>query len=206
MTDWSGFSPELQNGIFGITGAVIGSVLTFLLGWSIREKVAIKILTVPIDMMTEKLERVGFKLILDGKEATIGSIRKVEFMVLNVGNKAVKDLEIDVSLNSPGKLLSKSEDGKVELPSYSRIPGKKFEIHRFKYSYLNPKERVAHSLFFETTANDYEINCRQPDLDVSLVRVEKLITLMDLVAANNGWFGLSIQIVRVLFTRGPRRS
>lgn len=166
------FSPELINGAFALGGAVLGALIAG--GFSIwiskkseRKKQITLSHSFPSNLIAvhDNYNDV-IKITIGDKEIT--NLILVEAFISNTGNVVVEDIDFSAMLLSECIVVSTvALDQKTEmLRDGSSTSTEDDKVIRCKIDYLNPGEEVALRLLVTGDWQGFQMNLRQPGLNI----------------------------------------
>ena len=161
--------PELINGIFAISGAIIGALITGLFSRNIarknNDKKEITLLSTHSSQLIEVADIVKKKaeILIDNKP--VKGIYKNEFIIANSGNATLYDISVKLTLkNEDAKLLSTEfnrSNFKIDESDYEiRMDDNLVEI---TLSFINAMDEINFILLTDTET-DIDIKFRQPEI------------------------------------------
>lgn len=168
-------TPETINGIFGISGAVVGSIAAGLIAWALQVKYRVKKslkvlisrpkLLVDADGQIKNIPRI---MAINQQVETITSI---DYYLINTGNQALENIDIHFSFDGNIRILG----GNCPKKNFKTNCVDDFSLHLEKNStcnirarFLNPGEEAKGHLLIRNMPTAVDVVFRQPNVDFKL--------------------------------------
>ena len=204
---FEGLKPQIITGVFALLGALFGALLTFILQRHFHARRSIRVFSSPLVNLTSTLENLGMAITLKKGRQPITSLRRMQIIVWNTGNRAVENLQIDFTFNAKTEVLHSRDQ--VEQAglffAYSKQPQDDVD-HRITLKFINPGEKASTEYFLNTSATDCKLVCRQPDLKVLYVANVNYQTLAESFLEASlavGSLESYLRVLKLLFARAP---
>lgn len=161
--------PELLNGIFAISGAIIGAILTALLSrWNTKKDKKEKRLSVFSTYSTRLIEvsdlvKKNIEIKMNNKP--INELYKNEILAINTGNLLIDAIHIDFKLQEDGAELVNIEKARSNFKISEEEYSISFDSNngQISISYLNPGDEIN---FILLSNKDTSINIKHRQKEV----------------------------------------
>jgi hypothetical protein len=163
--------PELLNGMFAISGAIIGAVLTALLSrWNSKKEKQEKRLSIFSTYSTRLIEVsdiVKKNIVIKMNDNPINELYKNEILAINTGNLLIDSIQIDFELQGKAELIN-IEKARSNFKISEEEYGLSFDSNKgqIKISYLNPGDEIN---FILLTNKNTSINIKHRQKEVITV-------------------------------------
>ncbi len=168
-------TPETINGIFAISGALIGAIAAGLIAWALQAKYQVKkslivLISKPKLLADVDASITGMPTItLARQEADV--IASVDYYLVNAGNQALENIDINFSFDRNVRILG----GNCPKKNFNTNCVDDFSLHleknstcNIKAKFLNPGEEAKGHLLIKNMPTSIDVIFRQPNVNFKL--------------------------------------
>lgn len=164
-------SPEILNGIFALTGAIIGVGGTWFITHRFKERKRIAVIVSPLARMLDVGDRVKSEVQITFRGNLIGQLSMGEIALQNIGTTPVEALEATLTSPTDSQLLDLSV-------SSANFAISKAAIHiegddkakTIRLDYLNVNDRVVLSYKLAGARKSLDVVVRKLGVEVAITR------------------------------------
>lgn len=168
-------SIEIINGIFAITGAVIGAVIAGLFAWVLqikyRSKKELKILLSKPKRLVDIHDTLKGLISINIAGEEVETVANIDYFVMNTGNEVLSNILIKFEFNSDLRILG----GNCPSANFSVMESEDFTLHlntgntcEIKAHFLNPGEEIRGHLLLNKIPKKTKVTFRQPNVSLKL--------------------------------------
>lgn len=159
-------TPETINGIFTISGAVIGAIAAGLITWALQAKYQVKKSLIVLISKPKLLADVDVPTITCTKqEADV--IASVDYYLVNAGNQALENIDINLSFDKNVKILGGNcpkKNFKTDCVDDFSLNLEENSTCNIKAKFLNPGEEAKGHLLIKNMPMSIDVMFRQPNV------------------------------------------
>lgn len=161
-------TPEVLNGIFAISGAVIGAIIAGLFAWLIqakyRSKKILKVLISKPKALIDIHDSLQGLISINISGEPVNTVSSVDYYILNSGNEVLRDIDLQFAFSDNVRILG----GNCPKLNFSTNSVEDFALHldersscEIKAGFLNPGEEARGHLLLNAIPSETSVNFRQ---------------------------------------------
>ncbi|MDM1708989.1 hypothetical protein [Thiopseudomonas alkaliphila] len=165
-------SPEVVNGVFAVSGAVLGAIIAGFFSWMLqakyKSKKKLKVFISEPRALVDIHDSLKGIVSININDEPVETVANVDYYILNSGNEALTNIELEFSFSDNARILG----GNTPQKNFKTKGVGDFSLHLEKNSsceilaaYLNPGEEVRGHLLLNRMPKETEVKFRQPNVE-----------------------------------------
>lgn len=203
-------SSEMVNGLFAVSGAVIGAIIAGLFALyvarSTKEKKEIVVSTSHSSRLLVVDDQIASDVEIRVSGNKVDNVILSEIFLSNTGNRAVEGISFPVSCQSTAQIISidaldQATDAPRSGSGIAKNSGQEFDVN---IDYINPGEEIKLRCIVSGEEPEWSVALRQPELIV--IRRDRPVAsfsdvILEAALESTPLFGAHIRTVYPLFTK-----